>query len=58
MNHEQQNLAVVQQDGCAIQFIKNPSEAVQLAAIYRNADAIKYIKNPSISIQMMAKFMS
>jgi hypothetical protein len=44
---EQVQLAAVQQDGWAIEHIKNPSERVQMAAVQQNGDAIYYIKNPA-----------
>jgi hypothetical protein len=36
------------------QFVKNPSEQVQLAAVNRDSDAIAYIKNPSEQVQIAA----
>jgi hypothetical protein len=36
-------LAAVKNDGRAIQYIENPSEAVQLAAIKQDGLAIQYI---------------
>jgi hypothetical protein len=47
-------MAAVKQDGNAIQFITNPSEAVQLAAVNRSGLAIYYIKNPSEAVQLAA----
>ena len=41
---EADKLAAVQQDGCAIRYIANPSEAVMLAAVKRDACAIRYFK--------------
>jgi hypothetical protein len=38
----------------ALQYIKNPNEALQLAAIKENADVIKYIENPSEAVQLAA----
>jgi hypothetical protein len=38
----------------AIQYIKNPSEKVQLAAVEKNARAIQYIKNPTEKVQLVA----
>jgi len=35
----------------AIQYIKNPSEAVQLAAVQQNPNAFKYIQNPSEEVK-------
>jgi hypothetical protein len=37
-------LIAVKQNGYAIEYIKNPSEAVQLAAVKQNGHAIQYIK--------------
>ena len=36
----------VGQSGWAIQYIEEPSEAIQLLAVRTNYDAIKYIKSP------------
>ena len=47
-------MAAIKQNGYAIQYIKNPSEAVQLAAIKGVWAAIKYIKNPSEAVQLAA----
>ena len=44
---EEEQLAVVKQEGYAIQYINNPSEEVQLAAVKQNGNAIQFIKNPS-----------
>lgn len=54
MAPEEEQLKIVQRDGCCIKFIKNPSEKVQLEAIRENVDAIKYITNPSEKIQLEA----
>ncbi len=42
------------QDGYSIQFIKVPSEKVQLEAVKQHGWSIKYIKNPSIEVQFEA----
>jgi len=55
---ESEQLAAVNQNGHAIQYIKNPSEAMQLAAINQNGNVIRFIKKPTISVQMMAKLLS
>ena len=44
------SLLMVEQYVGAIQYIKNPSEAVQLAAVRKNNDSIQFIKNPSEAI--------
>jgi hypothetical protein len=36
---EEKQLAAVQQNGMAIQFIEHPSEAVQLADVQQNGNA-------------------
>jgi hypothetical protein len=36
-------LEAVRQNGCAIKYIKDPSEKVQLEAVKQNVDAFKYI---------------
>jgi hypothetical protein len=46
--------SAVKQYSSAIQYIKNPSEAVQLAAVKQNGEAIQYIKNPSEAVQLAA----
>ena len=51
---EEKNLAAVNNNGLVIEYIKNPSEAVQLAAVKENADAIRYIKNPSEAVKLAA----
>ena len=38
----------------AIQYIKNPSEAVQLAAVNKYGDSIQCIKNPSEAVKLAA----
>ena len=47
-------LTAVQQNGFAIEYIKNPSEEVQMAAVQETGFAIQYIKNPSEEVQMAA----
>lgn len=44
---EEEQLVAVKQEGYAIQYINNPSEAVQLEAVKQNVWAIDFIKNPS-----------
>jgi len=41
-------------DALMIEFIDNPSEALQLAAVERHGYAIQYIKNPSEALQLTA----
>jgi len=41
--------------GDAIDYIDNPSEAVQLAAVKQNIYSIKYIKNPSEAVKRVAR---
>ena len=47
-------MAAVKQGSRAIQYIANPSEAVQLAAVKQDGWAIQYIKNPSEAVQQAA----
>ena len=47
-------LTAVQQNGFAIEYIKNPSEEVQMAAVQETGFAIQYINNPSEEVQMAA----
>jgi hypothetical protein len=49
-------LAAVQQNGFAIQYVKNPSEQVQLAAVRQNPRTIRYIKNPCVFARLMAQY--
>ena len=51
---EKEQLAAVEQNSNAIQYIENPSEAVQLAAIKQDCTAIYYIKNhlKSLNLQL------
>jgi len=51
-------LNAVKQNGHAIQFIKNPSEEVQLVAVNQNGNAIQYIKDPSKEVQLATRRMS
>lgn len=54
MAPEEEQLKVVQRDGCCIKFIKNPSEKVQLEAVKGNGYDIRYIKEPSEEVQLEA----
>ena len=47
-------MAAVNQDGSEIQYITNPSEAVQQAAVKHDGWAIQYIANPSEAVQQAA----
>ena len=47
-------MAAVNQGGRAIQYIANPSEAVQQAAVNQDGSVIYYIKNPSEAVQLAA----
>ena len=51
---EAEQLAAVEQNGWAIEYIHNPSEEVQLAAVEHAGQAIRYIKNPSEKVQLAA----
>ena len=42
----EEQLAAVQWDGHAIEFIENPSPEVQLSAVHEYEPAIQFIKNP------------
>jgi hypothetical protein len=48
-------LAAVSQNGFAIKYIANPSQAVQLAAVRKNKDAITYILNPCKSVKALVR---
>jgi len=47
-------LAVVKQNGIAIEHIENPTESDQLAAVTQNGWVLDLIKNPSKSVQLAA----
>jgi hypothetical protein len=47
-------LSIVKENGNAIQYVSNPSEAMKLAAIRQNGYAIRYINNPSEEIKLAA----
>ena len=51
---EAEQLAAVEQNGFAIQYIKNPSEQMQLAAVKQDGWAIRYINSPSEQVQLAA----
>jgi hypothetical protein len=53
-NNEKIKLEFVTYNGCAIQFIKDPSEAVQIAAVKNNKYSIGYIKDPSEAVKLEA----
>ena len=56
-NKEQEErfqLQTIREDGCAIEYIDNPSKQLQLEAVRRNGRAIKYIDNPSEEVQLAA----
>ena len=48
------SLAAVRQAGVAIEYIKNPTPAIQLAAVRQAGVAIYYIKNPTPEMQLVA----
>lgn len=54
MKKEKKHLWEVMKNGCAIRFIKNPSEAVQLKAVTTTFYAIRYIQQPSEAVQLAA----
>ena len=54
MPTEAEQLAAVEQNGWAIQYIINPSEQVQLAAVAHYGIVLRYIKNPSEQVQLAA----
>ena len=54
---EQEQIETVSQNGYAIKYIDNPSEAVQFAAIEKNWRAIWYIENPSKAVKDAAEKM-
>ena len=44
---EEEQIEAVKQDGCAIEYINNPSEEVQLKAVKQVGDTIRDINNPT-----------
>ena len=54
MMNEQEQIEKVRYDGYYIQYIDNPTEAVQLAAVKENAYAIEFIKKPTEAVQLAA----
>ena len=54
MNTEEELIQIVEYDPSYIQFIKNPSEKVQLTAVKQNGYSIRYINNPSEKVQLAA----
>ena len=51
---EDELIKAVQKDSTIFQYIKNPSEAVQLAAVQTNTYIFKDIENPSEAVQLAA----
>jgi len=52
--NESECLKAVKENGWSVQFIKNPSEEMQLLAVKQYAYSIRYIKNPSEELQKLA----
>ena len=48
---EENQLAAVQQNGYALQFCHQPSEAVQIAAVQQDGDVLRYCHQPSEAVQ-------
>lgn len=51
---ENDKMDMIREDGLDIQFIKNPSDDMQMAAIVQNPESFRMIKNPSEKIQEYA----
>ena len=49
---EEECLKVVKEDGDLIQYIDNPSEAVQLASVREHGSNINYVKKPTERVQL------
>jgi hypothetical protein len=47
-------IAAVQQNGDALRYCHQPSEAVQLEAVKQNGDALRYCHQPSEAVQIAA----
>lgn len=47
-------MAAIKENGYAIQFIRYPSEKVQLEAVKEDGNAIQYIDDPSEKVQIAA----
>ena len=52
---EKNQLAAVNEDGYAIEYIQNPSEELQLAAVSKYGSSIRYIQNPSERVKKLAR---
>ena len=53
--NEKAQMAAVQQNGYAIEYISKPSKAVQMAAVQQHGWAIEYIKNPTETAKLASK---
>ena len=51
---EEEKVKAVKEDGNSIEYIQNPSEALQLEAVKQNGYFIQYIHNPSEAVQLEA----
>jgi hypothetical protein len=53
---EQEQPELVNRGPCAIKYIENPSEAVQMAAVRQNPRAIRFIKRPVLFVQLIGQY--
>ena len=51
---ERFQLETVRQNGCALEYIDNPSEKVQLEAVRQDGVAVYFIDDPSLELQLEA----
>ena len=51
---ERFQIEAVRENGCAIDYIDNPTEELQLEAVRQDGSAIQYIENPSEQVQLEA----
>ena len=51
---ERFQLETVRQNGCALEYIDNPSEKVQLEAVRQDGVAVYFIDDPSLEVQLEA----
>ena len=50
------SLEAVKQDGDALQYVKEQTEAVALEAVKRNGDALRYVLNFDLFVKIAAHF--
>ena len=51
---DKEALAKVEQDGCALQYVKKQTEAICLAAVKQDGDALPYVEKQTKAICLSA----